>query len=85
MIRRLGNYMPFVVFLTGLCIDSGTRPLAAPFSRIGPLSGLVTQERIPKATESCSPEEAKWWGDVKDTVWTTRQWRQYDRWYFYRL
>jgi len=58
--------MPFVVFFTGLCIDSGTRPLAAPFSRIGSLSGLVTQERIPKATESCSPEEAKWWGDVRE-------------------
>jgi TonB family protein len=65
---RLSKKHDSIILLIGLCISVSIATSATPpsISRIYLLSPASMQDRIPKATESCSPEEAKWWEDVRE-------------------
>jgi TonB family protein len=68
MTRPSGSFASTAVLATALCIQGGSRSPALPHSipRMDALSSLAIQDSIPKATEPCSPEEAKWWQDVRE-------------------
>jgi TonB family protein len=68
MIRPSAKYAsPFVLLICSFTqLGSNSFALSLPIPSAELLYFMASQHRIPEASESCSPEEARWWQNVRE-------------------